>query len=362
MQGASIQRYFAKQSQIKMFKRRYFFALSILFLGITISIFLAVMIGPVFIHPIVIAKIWLSKIFGGLNIGEWSNTEETIIIQIRTPRIFLAMLVGIGLAIVGASMQGLFRNPMAEPYILGMSSGAAVGAALAIVLGVGKVFGGLAIPALSFIGATLTIFIVYHIARTDGKIPTETLLLSGIAVGFFLHAVVSFLKIIASDEALRSVVLWLMGSFSQSSWSDIKMVTLPMLLGIAILYLLSRELNLLQFGEETALHLGVEVESIKKILLVAASLVTAVSVAVSGIIGFVGLIIPHLVRLIIGPDHRLLLPASALSGAIFLLLCDTLARTAFQPEELPIGIITAAVGGPYFVYLLRRRKKAISWW
>ncbi|MEK9150066.1 MAG: iron chelate uptake ABC transporter family permease subunit, partial [Candidatus Desantisbacteria bacterium] len=250
----------------------------------------------------------------------------------------------------------------AEPYVLGMSSGAALGASLAIVLGAGKIFGSLSIPALAFIGATITIFVVYNIARTEGKVPTETLLLAGIAVGFFLYAVVSFLKLIASNESLRDVTLWLMGSFALSTWADVKMVILPLLGGIGVLYLLSRELNILQFGEETALHLGIEVETVKRILLVASALVTAVSVSVSGIIGFVGLIIPHMVRLIIGPDHRILLPASVLCGAIFLVLCDTLARTISYPIEIPIGIITAAIGAPYFVYLLRRRKKAISWW
>ena len=320
------------------------------------------MIVPVFIHPLVVLKIWIGNPSGELIQPDWNSIQETIVVDIRTPRVILSVLVGMGLAIAGAAMQGLFRNPMAEPYVLGMSSGAACGAAMAIVLGVGKIFGALSIPALAFIGATATIFVVYNIARTEGKVPTETLLLAGIAVGFFLHAVVSFLKIIASHEALRDVVLWLMGSFALATWGDVKMVIAPVLFGVGLLYLFSRELNALQFGEETAMHLGMEVETVKRILLIASALVTAVAVSVSGIIGFVGLIIPHLVRLIIGPDHRILLPASALCGGIFLVLCDALARTVVQPTEIPIGIITAAIGAPYFVYLLRRRKKAISWW
>ncbi len=333
-----------------------------LLVGMVAACLIAIMVGPVFIHPLLVFKIWAGKAFGGLIQPDWSNIQETIVVDIRTPRVILSMLVGMGLAMAGTAMQGLFRNPMAEPYVLGMSSGAATGAALAIVLGIGNLFGGLSIPALAFIGATTTIFVVYNIARTDGRVPTETLLLAGIAVGFFLHAVVSFLKIIASHEALRDVVLWLMGSFALATWDDVRMIILPIACGIGVLYFLSQELNALQFGEETAMHLGIEVEMVKRILLIASALVTAVAVSVSGIIGFVGLIIPHVVRLIIGPGHHVLLPASALCGGIFLVLCDTLARTVTQPSEVPIGIITAAIGAPYFIYLLRRRKKAISWW
>ncbi|MBU1598654.1 iron chelate uptake ABC transporter family permease subunit [bacterium] len=341
-----------------MKSKRHLLVLTVLAVGLLAAATIAIMIGPVSIHPLLIFKIWAGKLSGGLIQSNAGSIQETIVVDIRTPRVILAALVGLGLAIAGAAMQGLFRNPMAEPYVLGMSSGAACGAALAIVLGVG----GLSIPVMAFIGAVTTIFVVYSIARTEGGMPTETLLLAGIAVGFFLHAVVSFLKIIASHEALRNVVLWLMGSFALATWVDVKMVILPILCGIGVLYFLSRELNALQFGEEQALHLGVEVETVKRILLVASALVTAVAVSVSGIIGFVGLVVPHMVRLIIGPDHRILLPASALCGAIFLVLCDILARIIAQPAEMPIGIITAAIGAPYFVYLLRRRKKAISWW
>ena len=347
---------------MKSKRKRAAIVVAVLFAALIAACLIAIMIGPVYIHPIVVLKIWAHNLSGSLIQPDWSSIQETIVVDIRTPRVILSVLVGMGLAITGAAMQGLFRNPMAEPYVLGMSSGAACGAALAIVLGVGKVFGSLSIPVLAFIGATTTIFVVYDIARTEGKVPTETLLLAGIAVGFFLHAVVSFLKIIASHEALRDVVLWLMGSFALATWGDVKMVIAPILLGVGLLYLFSRELNALQFGEETAMYLGMEVETVKRILLVASALITAVAVSVNGIIGFVGLVIPHVVRLIIGPDHRILLPASALCGAIFLVLCDTLARTVAELQEIPIGIITAAIGAPYFVYLLRRRKKAISWW
>jgi iron complex transport system permease protein len=323
---------------------------------------LSVMIGPVLIRPVDVIKVWLEWIsFGALPSGV-DEMHRTIILNIRMPRVALSVLVGMGLAASGAGMQGLFRNPMAEPYVLGMSSGAATGAAFAIVLGAGAAFGMFAVPALAFIGATVTIFAVYSIARTDDKVPTETLLLAGIAVGFFLQAVVSFLKIIATMEALRDVVMWLMGSFSGATWGSVGLVIVPITLGLATLVWLSHELNALQFGEETAMHLGMEVETMKRVLLVAVALITAVSVSVSGIIGFVGLVVPHIARLFVGADHRIQLPVAALSGGIFLVLADTLARTASRPSEIPIGIITAGVGAPYFIYLLRRRKKAMSWW
>jgi len=323
---------------------------------------LAVMTGPVVIKPLLVIKIWVHQLGCGLIDKDWTRIPEVIVLDVRTPRVVLAILVGMGLSVSGAAMQGLFRNPMAEPYVLGMSSGAAVGACLAIVLGVGKVLGPFAIPVLAFTGATATIFVVYNIARTGNRVPTETLLLAGIAVGLFLYAVVSFLKITASMESLQNVVLWLMGSFAMATWVDVKIIILPILAGISILCLLARELDIFQFGEETAVHLGLNVETIKRILLISCALVTGAAVSVSGIIGFAGLIVPHMVRMLIGSRHRILLPASALCGAIFLVCCDTLSRIIAQPSEVPIGIITAAIGAPYFVYLLKRRKKAVKWW
>ncbi|SMC95451.1 iron complex transport system permease protein [Desulfocicer vacuolatum DSM 3385] len=340
----------------------YFLMMGFIGTGLLFTACLAVMIGPVVIKPLLVVKIWVHQFTGGLIEKEWSRIPEVIVMDIRTPRVLLSILVGMGLAVSGAAMQGLFRNPMAEPYVLGMSSGAAVGACLAIVLGMGRVFGPFAIPILAFTGATVTIFVVYNIARTGNRVPTETLLLAGIAVGLFLYAVVSFLKISASMENLQNVVLWLMGSFAMATWMDVKIVILPLLGGICVLCFMVRELDILQFGEETAIHLGMNVETVKRILLIASALVTGAAVSVSGIIGFVGLIVPHMVRMAMGSRHRILLPASALCGAIFLVCCDTLARVVSQPSEVPIGIITAAIGAPYFVYLLKRRKNAVNWW
>ena len=324
-------------------------------------IIFSVMLGPVQIHPLTTIAVFLNKL--GLIDANWTQATEIIVIDIRAPRILIAALVGAGLAIAGAAMQGLFKNPMAEPYILGMSSGAAVGAALVIVLGIGVgTFGALSIQVMAFVGALGTILIVYSIARTEGKVPVETLLLAGIAMSAFLYAVVSAMKFIATDEELRNIVLWLMGSFARSQWDDLYVVTPLILIGIVGLYAFSRELNAMQFGEETAMYLGVKVETVKKIILIFAALITATGVSHAGIIGFVGLIMPHVVRILIGADHHILLPASALAGAIFLILADTLARTIASPAEIPVGIITAFVGAPYFIYLLRKKKKMMSWW
>jgi iron complex transport system permease protein len=335
----------------------------LLLLGVIAIVLLGIMIGTVAIHPGTTICIWINKLsFGYLFKDVGTDIERTIVVDVRTPRVILSLLVGMGLGIAGACMQGIFRNPMAEPYILGISSGAGFGAALAMVLGIGNVFGGLSIPTMAFIGACGAIFIVYNIARIEGRIPTETLLLAGIAIGFLLQAGTSFLKFIAEEYVLRSVVLWLMGSCSMALWKDIRIIILPIILGIILICLLSKELDIFQLGEETASHLGVEVERTKNLLLLACCLITSFSVAFTGIIGFVGLIIPHIVRLIIGPKHSILLPCSALAGGIFLVFCDILARCIKPPIEIPIGIITAIIGGPYFIYLLRRRKRAISWW
>lgn len=328
---------------------------------LVLAALVSVMIGPVFVHPVTIVRLWLEKVSFGIINFDIQDMNRVIIMNIRTPRVVVAILVGMGLSASGAAMQGLFRNPMAEPYVLGMSSGAAAGASAAIVLGLGGIFGIYAIPAMAFISAVITIFVVYSIAHTDGKVPTETLLLSGIAVGFFLQAAVSFLKLIAPMDALRDVVLWLMGSFAGVSWNDAAIIVVPILGGLFILLFLSREINAFQFGEETAMHIGIEVELMKRILLTATALITAVSVSTAGIIGFTGLVMPHIARMLVGADQRIQIPVAAVTGGIFLVLADTLARSIARPAEIPVGIITAVVGAPYFVYLLRRRKHAMGW-
>lgn len=321
-----------------------------LILGFIVTIIIALTLGPVNIPTSTVFKILFQ--FPQF----WPDSYSIIVMEVRLPRILLCALVGSALAVAGCAMQGLFKNPMASPYILGISSGAAFGASLAIVLGTG-VF---AIPFMAFSFALITIFVVYNIARVKGRVPMETLLLAGIAIGTFFAAQVSFMQYIAGEE-LRSIVFWLMGGFWTSSWDKVAIAFPLILLGVVVIMFFSRDLNLVLMGEEHALDLGIKVESVKKIILIFASLVTAAAVAVSGIIGFVGLIIPHIMRIIVGPDHRILLPSSCLVGAIFLIWADTLARTMIQPTELPVGIITASFGAPFFLYLLRKRKRVTGW-
>jgi iron complex transport system permease protein len=307
--------------------------------------------------------ILISKIpfVGGLMRHSWPPVFESIIIYARLPRVIMSALVGLALSTSGAVLQGLFRNPLADPYVLGISSGAAFGASLAI-LGVGYGFGlGMySLPIFAFLFATLTVFLVYNIARVHQKVLVETALLAGIAVGAFFNAMVAFSQFIAG-ERLEEIVFWIMGGLSATQWNQVVIAIPPIMLGTFLILLFSRDLNAMLSGEEVALSLGVNVETVKKTLLFLTSLVVATAVSVSGIIGFVGLIIPHIMRDIVGPDHRILLPSSCLAGAIFLIWADTLARVIISPAELPVGIITACIGAPFFIYLLRKRKRMMGW-
>ncbi len=298
---------------------------------------------------------------GSINSASISPTSQAIILQIRLPRILAGALVGAGLAAAGVIYQGVFRNPMADSYLLGASAGASVGYTVAVLyvtsalsiigLGTAQVF--------AFIFALLTVFLVLTISRVGNKIPTTTLLLSGIVVNIFLLAIETLMEL-RSGTALTGIIAWLAGGFSNIVWLQVWAVVPFVFIGIAITYFFTRDLNMLSMGDETAQHLGVSTERVRQFLLVIASLMTAAAVAISGVIGFVGLIIPHMTRLIIGPDHRILLPASAIVGAIFLVICDAVARVATGASELPVGVITALVGTPFFIYLLRRRKTSYS--
>ena len=279
--------------------------------------------------------------------------EKTILFSIRLPRIIFAGIVGASLSAAGVVFQGLLRNPLADPYILGISGGAAVGAIIAIITGISFIpFG---VPGMAVSGALLTIALVYGIAKTKKELHSTTLLLAGVIVNAFFSAVIMFLISTTNSKELRSVIFWIMGDLSLAEWNEVILTGFFLMIGFIVMYVYSRHLNLIVSGEETAMQLGVNVEQTKKILLLAASLVTGVAVSVSGTIGFVGLIIPHMMRMLLGSDHRLLLPASALFGGSFLVVADTLARTVTAPAELPVGVITAMCGAPYFIYLLRRR-------
>ena len=292
-----------------------------------------------------------------VDISSLPDTYSTIIFSIRLPRIIASVLCGMGLSICGVVFQGMFRNPMADPYVLGISSGAVLGASLAFVTGTQATLFNLGlVPLYAFIGAIAATTTVYLIAQKGGRLVTNTLILSGIAIGFLCSSFISLI-IIASREQAHRIIFWTLGSMTGSSWQTVIIMLPFILIGSIILILNSKNLNILSTGDETAVSLGINASLLKKILLVVASMITAISVCFCGTIGFVGLIVPHAVRFLTGPDHKRLMPVSALAGAIFLLLCDTAARTLFSPTELPIGIITSLLGVPFFITLLIRNKR-----
>lgn len=296
-----------------------------------------------------------------VDISSLPDTYSTIIFSIRLPRIIASILCGTGLSVCGVVFQGMFRNPMADPYVLGISSGAVLGAAIAFVTGTQATLFHLGlVPLYSFIGALAATTAVYLIAQKGGRLVTNTLILSGIAIGFLCSSFISLI-IIASREQAQRIIFWTLGSMTGSSWQTVFVMFPFILIGSIILMLNSKNLNILSTGDETAVSLGINATLLKKLLLIVASMITAISVCFCGTIGFVGLIVPHAVRFITGPNHRRLMPISALTGAIFLLLCDTAARTIFSPTELPIGILTSLLGVPFFISLLiRSKKKALA--
>jgi len=286
--------------------------------------------------------------------GLTAGPEGLIILSVRLPRILLAGLVGAALAVAGCSFQALLRNPLADPYILGVSSGSALGAVSAILAGLSTASFGM--PLASFSGAIVTVMLVFHVGRVGWGLHTNTLLLAGVIISAFFSAIIMFLISVAQNDDLSKIVFWLMGDFSFSNYRFILIILPYVLGGIGVLYSYARGFNLMVMGEETAIQLGIDVERLKKVAYIFASLITAAAVSVCGLIGFVGLIIPHAVRILFGPDHRLLIPASALVGASFLICSDTIARTIAAPTELPVGAVTATFGAPFFIYLLKRRR------
>jgi iron complex transport system permease protein len=296
---------------------------------------------------------------GFIHLNQFQLDNEPIITLIRMPRILTGALVGAALAASGTIYQGLFRNPMADPYTISASQGAALGAALAIILGVGTAaFGTNAIPFFAFIGCIISVLLVYMISRVGTRVPISTLLLSGIAVGIFELALVAYLQTIAGDR-LGPLTFWLIGSLSSSrtTWVGLLSILPFVFIGLAITYLYARDLNLFTLGEDQAQHLGVNLERSKLILMVSGAFMTAAAVSISGLVGFIGLMIPHVTRLLVGPDHRVLIPASVLLGASFLVFCDGLARVLSSPNEIPGGVITAVSGVTFFLYLMRRKKR-----
>ena len=333
------------------------FVLSALTVLLLITLVLAMRFGTVAIEPAQIIAIVFKRMFG-IDFGMvWSAAEESIIWQIRLPRVLGAAIVGAGLASAGVVFQGLLRNPMADPYLLGTSGGAALAAtiAFAIPFTLGFITFGL-VPIAAFFGALLAVLLVYRLAHVGMYTPITTLLLAGFAVSSMLSAFMSALMLL-SRGTLERVVLWTLGGVSASGWGMLLAVTPLIVLGTFFAFLLSNDLNAFLLGEEQAAALGVNVERKKFVLLCVGALMTGAAVALSGLVGFVGLIVPHFARILLGPNHRLLLPASFLCGGIFLVFADLIARTLLSPQEIPLGVVTALIGAPFFVLLLRRAKR-----
>ncbi len=303
-------------------------------------------------------KILLKQLFHlkSINIDGISSGSIAIIWNIRFPRVILGFIAGGALSICGASFQGIFKNPMADPFILGVSSGSALGAAIGIVFHfTGGILGLNGTTLFAFIGAFVTIVLVYTISRVGRRVPVSTLLLSGIAVSQTTSAIMSIIMLF-NQQSMDQIMFWTMGSLNGKGWSQIINILPYVIVGVIILFTSNRELDIMLTGEDTATQLGVDVEFLKKKVLFAASLVTAAIVSVTGIIGFVGLVVPHVVRMLTGPKHRKLMPVSVVLGGTFLIICDTIARS-ITTQEIPVGIITAICGGPFFLYLLRNAKK-----
>lgn len=306
-----------------------------------------------------IAWVDVLRVVGGSLTGNAALTADldeltrVIVMEVRLPRILTAAVVGGGLALCGVVFQGILLNPLADPYTLGVSAGAAFGAALALLLNL-TVAGIYSVPVCAFIGATGTLVLVVYLSSSAGGANANNLILSGIIVAAILSAGISYLKFVA-DEQVSVIIFWLMGSFASKTWTDVGLSTAFLLVGLAVFVFYARDLNLLCLGRRAAASLGVDARRVPWILLVTASLVAAACVSVSGIIGFVGLLVPHMMRALVGPDNRRLLPLSLFSGAILLLCADTVTR-AVLPHEIPIGVLTALIGGPFFCYLFRKRQ------
>lgn len=332
-------------------KRKTIYFFIVLILLSCAAVVCALLIGPAELTLRRIIKILLS-LFS--NLGSYqADTEALILIQIRLPRVLLAFAVGAGLACVGAVYQGLLGNPLADPYILGSSSGAALGASCAMVIGWG---GMLLLPMSAFTGSCVALILVYLLARTGTKLPLQTLLLSGVVVNAFLFALVMFLLSCAGKDS-GHILMWLLGTLSSATPMLSVLTAGVVCAGTLLLALHAWEINLISLGEEKAVQLGVNIEKTKTVLLCITSCIVGVVVSASGLIGFVGLIVPHIVRLIIGPDQRTLIPASFFTGGIFLVICDTISKSIIQPQELPVGVITALCGAPFFLYLLKTTGK-----
>ncbi|WP_132767192.1 FecCD family ABC transporter permease [Tepidibacillus fermentans] len=331
-----------------------------LILLLLISIFASVSIGSVSVALPTTTKILIHHIPFINSTPTWEASEELIVMNLRLPRVFLAILIGAMLSVSGVAFQGVLRNPLADPYILGVSSGAALGAAIAILFIPNlMLFGRFTLPIFAFLGSVLALILVLLISGKQRHRGSDSFILAGVIVQSFMGAVLSFL-ITISDKKLQSIVFWMMGSLANHDWQDVWVLIPYFMIGTLFLLIQQRDLNILSLGENAAIHLGMDVQKKKVLILAFASLLAASAISIVGIIGFIGLIIPHLIRIVFGSNHKILLPVSVIAGGIFLLWTDTLARTIIPSREIPIGVLTAFLGAPFFAYLFYKSRNGRS--
>ncbi|PMX02860.1 ABC transporter permease [Pseudomonas sp. FW215-R2] len=336
-----------------MINRRYAWLLIALGAVLLVSCVVSLGFGPARVPVDVVWRILLHKLLG-LGVPDWSAGQEHIVWLIRVPRMLLGALVGAGLALIGAVLQAVTRNPLADPHLLGVTSGATLGAVI-VVLHVGEIVGLLTLPIAAFIGALLSMFLVLGIANRHGRLDSDRLLLCGVAVSFVMMAIANLLLFMGDHRASSAVMFWMLGGLGLARWELLAVPALSVLLGLILLLGMARPLNALMAGEQTAVTLGLNARAVRLRVFVIASLMTGVLVSISGSIGFVGLMVPHIARRLIGAEHRRLLPVCVLLGSVFLVWVDVAARTLIAPEDLPIGVATAALGGLFFIGLMRRR-------
>ena len=326
-----------------------------------VALILSIAIGAVFISPGTILHILFDSLPGTSIEQYWPNSFGAIIHSVRLPHTILVALTGAALASSGAAYQGLFRNPLADPYLIGVAAGAGLGAVISMsIRWPTQLFGYYLIPIGAFVGAILTVLLVYNLARVNGVVPLTTLILAGVAVGAFASALTSFMML-RSEGQIHRAISFLLGGSPMAGWNPVLAALPYMAIGMGMLALFGHSLNVLQFGEEEAKQMGLDVDRAKTQIIVIASLTTAVAVAFSGIIGFIGLIVPHVVRIVWGPDYRRLIPLSILLGSTALLLADMVARILLAPSTLPVGIVTAMAGAPFFLWILRKAKREVFW-
>ncbi len=333
---------------------RFVFITILLVLAVIGAVVISTGMGYIEISPLEVLRIIAARLSGAesLLVG-LDPVWPMVVMDVRLPRILTAVIVGSGLAVSGTIFQGILLNPLADPYTLGISAGAAFGAALALLADI-AFLGSYSVPIFAFVGAVATLLVVLHLSSFDGQMSANTLILSGVIVGAILAAGLSFIKYMA-DEQVAVIIFWLMGSFASKTWPEVWLVLWCVLVGVGVAIYYGRDLNIMSLGQRSSDSLGVDTTRVRKILLVTASLLAAACVSVSGIIGFIGLIVPHLMRFLVGPDNRKLLLVSMLAGPVLLLAADTLSR-AVLPTEVPVGVLTALIGGPFFCYIFRKRQ------